>query len=83
MPFVVGFFLGRWVTMLVVFMFCHPIRFLIGLVRFALTTAALVVGILGPLVMASSGWAWMVMCILAGLVLLYISRILRNFADGL
>lgn len=81
--FIVGFFLGRWLFQFLFFVFAHPLRFLIGLVRFALVLTALAVGILGPLWFGGSGWAWVVGPILIGLFLLFIQRRLRDLSDAL
>lgn len=83
MQFVVGFFLGRWIVLFFFFMFAHPLRFLIGLVRFTLVLAALIVGVCGPLIYSGAGWAWVVGLILIGLGLLFIQRRLRDFAEAL
>lgn len=83
MPFVVGFFLGRWVVQFLFFMFAHPLRFLIGLVRFTLVLAALIVGVCGPLIYSGAGWVWVVGPVLIGLFLLFLQRRLRDFAEAL
>lgn len=83
MAMVFAFFIGQWIGAFLYNMFAHPIRFLIGLVRFALVLAALVIGGWVPLVMSGSGWVWVVFPILIGLFLLFVQRKLRDFAEGL
>lgn len=85
MPFVLiaCYFIGTKIGAFFYTMFAHPIMFLIGLVRFALVLAALIVGFGGPTIFPHGGWLWIVGCVLGALFLLFIQRKLRDFAEGL
>lgn len=83
MPIIIAFFIGRFLGGFFYNMFAHPILFLLGLVRFILVFAALVIGGWVPLVMSGSGWVWVVFPILIGLFLLFVQRKLRDFTEGL